>query len=446
MRAAMSHDRSPPTEDALLEEYASYGRPRARWKVGAELERHLLDPGGRPAPYFGTHGIAELLHHLMADGWTPQREGPHVIALLRHGASVTLEPGAQLELSGAPWADVQGVMTEARTFSRELDAHLAAGPYRQVALGYTPFADIRDIRFVPKGRYAIMREHMARVDTHGHHMMKGTAATQASYDFSDEADAARKTGLAIALAPLITAMFANSPLTRGRPNGWKSFRGYVWTHTDAARTGFPEALSRFSYAAWLDYLLDVPMMFTKTGGHWASAQGLTFRQWMRDPGRVGRAPTWADWDLHLTSVFPEVRVKKQIEVRMADCVPLPLVGAFVALFEGLFYCGISLDAAWGVARRFERFGTRDERFLIACRHGLQGTIGGYPLVHWAEQVVQAAHDGLTRCRPEDAPLLAPLFDLVSSAQTPADRLLAALDGDLAPDRVRSLTHPGQVLG
>lgn len=438
----MSHDlRTPLSEDALLDVYASYGRPRARWKVGAELERHLLDAAGRPAPYFGTHGVAELLHRLLADRWIPQREGPHVIALLRDGASVTLEPGAQVELSGAPFADVQGVVTEATAFNHRLDELLADGPYRQVALGYTPFSDIRDIPWVPKGRYAVMREHMARVGTHGHHMMKGTAATQASYDFSDEADAGRKTGLAIALAPLITAMFANSPLTRGRPNGWKSFRGYIWTQTDAARTGFPPALSRFTYADWLDYLLDVPMMFTKTGGRWASAGGLTFRQWMRDPARVGRAPGWADWDLHLTSVFPEVRVKKQIEVRMADCVPMPLVGAFVALFEGLFYCPSSLDAAWGVARRFERFGTREARFLTACRHGLQGTIGGHRLVAWAEPVLEIARDGLARCRPGDAALLDPLFDLVSTGDTPADRLLRALGDDITPDRLAALTHP-----
>lgn len=432
---------APLTHEALLRTYASYGRPRARWKVGAELERHLLDPSGRPAPYFGAHGVADLLHAHIVDGWRPYREGPHAIALLRDGASITLEPGAQFELSGAPWRTAQEVVTEARAFASALDVHLAAGPYRQVALGYTPVARIDDIGWVPKGRYAVMRTHMAKVGSHGHHMMKGTCATQASFDFSDEGDCARKTGLAIALAPLFTAMFANSPISRGRPNGWQSFRGFVWTQTDAARTGFPEALSRFSYAAWLDYLLDVPMMFTKTGGRWASAGGLSFRRWMDGDAGPGRAPTWDDWDLHLTSVFPEVRVKKQIEVRMADCVPTELVGAFVALFEGLFYCGISLDAAMGVARRFERFGTRDDRFLVACRHGLRGVVGGRPLTTWAEEVVEAARAGLSRCQPADLPLLDPLIRMVEHGVTPADLLLAALRDATDPDALRRLTHP-----
>ncbi len=438
----------PLTRDTILAEYATYGRPRARWKIGAELERHLLDATGRPAPYFGHHGIGELLQRFIADGWVPSREGPHPIALTRDGASITLEPGGQFELSGAAWWDVRGIVAEAEAFSDALDGHLADGPFRQVALGYTPVARIEDVPWVPKGRYAVMRAHMQRVGTHGHHMMKGTCATQASFDFSDEADAARKTELAIAVAPLVTAMFANSPLTRGRPNGWQSFRGHVWTRTDAARTGFPPALATFTYERWVDYLLDVPMMFTKTGGRWAAAEGLTFRRWLTPEGsaQAGRAPTWADWDLHLTSVFPEVRVKKQIEVRMADCVPLPFVAAFCALFEGLFYCPISLDAGRGIAQRLQRYSTREARFSVACRDGLRGVVGGRPLAAWAEELVDAAASGLARCRPEDAAFLAPLAEAVARAETPADRVLAAARSAEDFRALRVSMHPSGTMG
>jgi glutamate--cysteine ligase len=439
------------TRDDLLRTYATYGRSRQRWLLGGEFERHLLGPDGRPAPYDGPDGVRSLLQRFIAAGWKPTREGAAPIKLERDpqarpgqkglGAAITLEPGAQFELSGSPYDDVAGVVAEAEDFVRLTDAFLAGTPYRQVALGYTPFARIDTIPWVPKGRYGVMRHHMSAVGTHGHYMMKGTAATQASFDFSDEADCARKTRIGIVLAPIVTAMFANSPLTEGRPNGWQSFRGFVWTRTDPARTGFPDAAASFSFERWVDYLLDVPMMFTKVGGKWAPAHGRSFRSWMERGDDEGRFPTVADWDLHQTSVFPEVRVKHQIEVRMGDCVSVPLAAAFCALFEGLFYCDVSLQRALGVATRFERFGTRQERFLTACRHGLRGVVGGRPLAAWAEEVVDAACRGLDRCAQTETRWLDPLVDLVEHAETPADRLLTALGGDITPDRVRALTHP-----
>ncbi|HMV69860.1 MAG TPA: glutamate-cysteine ligase family protein, partial [Myxococcota bacterium] len=285
------------TRDALIEAYAGYGRPRERWLVGAELERHVLGTDGWPAPYFGPHGIRWLLEQLQAQGWEPKYEGDNPIALLRDGASVTLEPGGQLELSGRPHTSLLDLRDEAVTFAQDVAALLEPTPYRQVNLGFTPFARVADIGWVPKGRYAIMREHMARSGSHGHHMMKGTCATQASYDFSDEADCRAKVGLAIRTAPLVAAMFANSPLTEGELNGWRTFRGYIWTQTDPARTGFPEAATSFSFERWVDYLLDTPMMFTRADGVWRAAEGLTFRRWMSHGDADGRRPSWSDWDL-----------------------------------------------------------------------------------------------------------------------------------------------------
>lgn len=428
------------TRDALIEAYAGYGRPREQWLVGAELERHLLGPDGWPAPYFGAHGVRWLLEQLAAEGWEPYYEGENPIALFKGGASVTLEPGGQFELSGRPHATLTGLRDEAAQFAADVARHLDPTPYRQVTLGFTPFAEVAEIGWVPKGRYAIMRAHMAAAGTHGHHMMKGTCATQASYDFSDEADCRAKVGLAIQTAPLVAAMFANSPLTGGALNGWKTFRGFIWTQTDPARTGFPEAATSFSFERWVDYLLDTPMMFTKVDGVWAAANGMTFRRWMTDGDAQGRRPGWAEWDLHQTSVFPEVRVKHLIEMRMADCVPLDEVVAFSALYAGLMYGAAGTDAAQDWVDRYTAEGTQQGRFLQGCREGLAGTHAGRPLAAWAEELVALAHEGLGRWRPEEQHLLDGLAARVARAETPADRLLARLRG-FAVDDVREAAGP-----
>lgn len=412
------------SRDSLLATVHAYGRHQGGHLVGAEFERHLLDEHGRPAPYFGPYGVQWLLEQLVVRGWRPHREGPYPIALELGGAHVTLEPGGQFELSDRPFETVAEVRDSATAFSRLIEEILAPTPYRQAALGFTPVARIADIPWVPKGRYVQMRQHMAASGKLGHHMMKGTAATQASFDFSTEADAARKLRIGSLLAPLITGMFANSPFTEGRPNGFKSFRGVIWTETDPARTGFPLAADDFTWEGWVDYLLEVPMMFIKLGGVWQSGRGATFRQWMTD-GIEGTFPDADAWELHMTSVFPEVRIKRQIEVRSADCVALPMATAFTALIKGLFYCPAASRGALALSRRFSRYGTKRERFLVASRTGLGGTVGGQRLASWAEELVDIARVGLHNCTPGDVPLLDPLLDHVEHGECPADRLLAA---------------------
>jgi glutamate--cysteine ligase len=411
------------TRDGLIEAYHSYGVPRDRWRVGAEFERHLLDDRGVPLPYFGEPGVRWLLFRLAeADGWAPTIEGEHPIALSKDGARVTLEPGGQFELSGAPFDDVKGVDAELEAFNRRVDELLEGTGYRQVALGFTPVTPIADIPWVPKGRYSIMRDHLIKTGKLAHHMMKGTCATQASYDFADEADCARKVQLAVGLGPLTTALFANSPLHAGQDTGMASYRGHVWTQTDPRRTGFPEASTNFSFEAWVDYLLDVPMMFIHQGDTYVWAKGRTFREWMDD---ATSPPTEHDWDLHLTSVFPEIRIKRTIEVRGADCVARPLAMAFTALFEGLFYCGQARDQAEELNEAFIAAGDKDERFAIACRDGLAGTIGGKRLSTWGEELLDIAGASLDRCRPGDRAFLAPLVDIVASGESPSARVLKA---------------------
>ncbi len=412
------------TRDGLLAAYEGYCAPRERFLVGGEFERHLLRPDGHPVPYFGEHGVLWLLERMMARGWAPYHEGEHLIALKRDAAWITLEPGGQFELSGAPFRHVGEVVAQARSFIQEVQAAIGDEPIHQVALGFTPYARIEDIPWVPKGRYAVMKSYLGRTGKLAHHMMKGTAAVQASYDFSSEADCAAKVRMSVLLGPLTTAIFANSPLLVGAPSGWASWRGHVWTQTDPARTGFPEAALAFSFERWVDYLLDVPMMFTQIGGAWRDAGGRTFRDWM-DRGIDGTYPSEADWDLHLTSVFPEVRIKRQLEVRGADCVPMPLAAGFVALFKGLFYCDRALSDATELAERFARHGSQWERFDAACRDGLRGHVGGRSLAAWAEELLELATGGIARCDPDDLPWMEPLVDQVARGESPADEILRA---------------------
>lgn len=410
------------TRDDLVAQYHRSGKPRDRWRVGAEFERHLLRSDGTPLPYDGAPGVRWLMSHLEPDGWGPHLEDGQPIALARGEASVTLEPGGQFELSGAPWRTVGEVEAEARAFAVETDAKLAGTGVRQVALGFTPYAAIPTIGWVPKGRYVVMRDYLGAAGDLAHHMMKGTAAVQATYDYGDEDDCARKVRLSTLLGPLTTGTFANSPYAEGRPTGFLSYRGHIWTRTDPARTGFPEAARRFTFERWVDWLLQVPMMFFKDAvGHWQFAHGRTFADWMASD--AAHRPTQADWELHLTSVFPEVRVKRTIEVRGADCVPLPLAMGFVAWWKGLFYSERALDAATAVAERFASHGTQRERFDVACREGLEGRIGGRPMADWAREIVEIAGSGLS---DDERRWLGPLQEQLATGVSPARTLLRRL--------------------
>jgi glutamate--cysteine ligase len=427
---------APLTRDQLVSSYYTSGKPRAQWRVGAEFERHLLGGQGYPLPYAGVPGVRHLMHQLQADGWEPYLEGDNPIALLRGGSSVTLEPGAQFELSGAPFATAAEVGAEALSFARRVAQLLAGTGYSQVALGFTPFAPISEIAWVPKGRYAVMKEYLGQTGPLAHHMMKGTAAVQATYDYADEADCARKVRLATLLGPLTTAAFANSPYAEGQTTGFMSWRGHIWTQTDPARTGFPDAAAAFTFERWVDWLLQVPMMFFKDGsGNWQEARGKTFGQWLSEAD----GPDTAAWDLHLTSVFPEVRTKHTIEVRGADCVPIPLALSFVALWKGLFYSDRAMDGATALAERFAAAGTARERFAVACREGLEGRVGGRLLSEWAADWVDFARQGLAD-QPAEAKLLDPLSRVVESGVSPARTLLRALGERPDPAAVVAATQ------
>lgn len=423
------------TRDRLVEIFSTYGRPRDTWLIGGEFERAVVRGDGMPVRYDDPDGIRWILEQLQArqDGWSPVIEGGHLIALVRpDGSSITLEPGGQVELSGAPHATLTALRDEMHE-NRNLLLELAEGrDLHWIACGVTPVATVEDVSWMPKGRYAIMRAYLPQKGDLALHMMKTTTSVQCNYDYLDEADCARKVRLCAGLSSLITAMFSNSPLYAGQPTGFKSYRGHIWTRTDPDRCGFPPGLrDAYSHARWVDYLLDVPMMFHKVRGEWVAVGDLTFRQFI-ERGFEGTWPTLGDWDRHMTAAFPEVRIKRTIEVRGADCVGHDLALAFCALFTGLLYCNAATDEAQQLVEELERHGTHEGRFAAACKGGMEGVIGGRTIAAWAADLADIGHRGLQRCLPSDAFMLEPLLELVEAGQSPADRLLAAWERDPSP--------------
>jgi glutamate--cysteine ligase len=410
------------TRTQLIERFHGYGNPNQL--IGGEFERILVRRDGGPVGYSEPHGIRWILEQLQERfGWTPVFEGEHLIALTRDGASTTLEPGGQVELSGAPHASLRDVVGEALTSMSELKVLAAEGDLFLVALGLTPYPPMTDIPWVPKGRYGVMRSYLGEIGDMAHVMMKGTSSFQANFDYRDEADCGRKAGTMAKLGPLTTALFANSPLLAGQPTGYASTRGLAWTRTDPARTGFPQVLADdYTHEAWVDYLLDAPMMFYKRDGAWAHAEGRTFRTYM-DRGFEGNFPTWQDWELHETSVFPEVRVKRAIEIRGADAVPLPLAFAGIAMWTGLLYDDVALDGAAQLAAEFASHGNATERFDQAVRFGLRGQVGDRTMAEWAADLTALAAAGLGRHAPSDLALLEPVEALVAHGESPGDAVL-----------------------
>lgn len=442
----MTTSASPPrlTRDHLIATFESYGKPRASWRIGGEFERALVRKNGQPVGYDGPDGIRWVLERLLATqpGWSVVAEGDNPIALVRPDlSSITLEPGGQVELSGAPHASLAALGAEMNENRDALLALAEGRDLRWIAAGLTPVARVEDIAWMPKGRYRVMRDYLPQRGDLALFMMKGTCSVQANWDFLDEADCAAKVRLTAGLAPLTTAIFANSPLYLGQPTGFKSYRGHIWTRTDPDRTGFPPGLrADYTHARWVDFLLDVPMMFYKRDGAFTPAMGRSFRTFM-EQGIDGRFPTPDDWSLHQTSVFPEVRIKHTIEVRGADCVDHERALGFCALFTGLMYCNSAQDEALQLVSELERQGTRDERFEAACRGGLEGEIGGRPIAAWARELADIARRGIARCQPEDAPLLVPLLQGIEDGRSPADDLLDAWARDPSPESlVRAVAY------
>jgi len=440
MSAPPSGGGTPITDRRQLVDYFEAGnKPRAQWRMGTEHEKFGFDKKTLNAvPYDGPAGVRMMLEGLTRFGWEPVIEGNNPIALMRSKASITLEPGGQFELSGAPLETLHETAIETAQHLDEVKEVADELGIGYIGLGFAPQWKREDVHWMPKGRYKIMRDYMPKKGKLGLDMMLRTCTVQTNLDFSSEADMVKKFRVSLALQPLATALFANSPFLEGKAAGYKSYRSHIWTDTDPDRCGMLPFVFEdgFGFERYADYLLDVPMYFVYRDGKYVDVAGQSFRDFMKGrlPGRPGELPTINDWADHVTTAFPEVRLKRYLEMRGADSGPLPALNALPALWVGLLYDQGALDAAWDLVKDWT---IEDHDYLRshAPRTGLSTRFQGLPLSDLARDMIEIAHAGLRARKRLDAEgndetiYLAPLDRAVASGLAPADELLAKWQGE-----------------
>ena len=429
------------SRDELVAWFEQGCKPKEKFRVGTEHEKFAFTVDGHaPVPYEGRRSIRSLLvgmQHLL--GWEPIMDGPNIIGLadVTGGGAISLEPGGQFELSGAP------VDTIHQTAS-ELMAHLAQ--LREIArplgidflgLGMSPKWTRAQTPMMPKSRYKIMTAYMPKVGRYGLDMMYRTCTVQTNLDFSSEADMVKKLRVSLALQPVATALFANSPFTEGKPNGFLSFRSEIWRDTDNQRAGMlPFAFEPgMGFGRYVDYALDVPMYFVKREDEYIDVSGMSFRDLLAGklPGHGNLRATLSDWVNHVSTIFPEVRLKRYMEMRGADAGPWRRLPALPAFWVGILYDDASLDAAWDLVKDWsaeERQKLRDD----VSRQGFKAEIRGRPMLDLAKECLTLAHAGLKRRNRldndglDETRYLATLGDSVSRGAAPAEELLAQYHG------------------
>jgi glutamate--cysteine ligase len=430
------------TRDELVAWFAAGCKPKEKFRVGTEHEKFAFSlDGHRPSPYAGPRGIRALLdgmQHML--GWEPIMEGENIIGLadVTGGGAISLEPGGQFELSGAPLEDVHQTCSE-------LMAHLAQ--LREVArplhigflgMGMTPTWSRADMPTMPKGRYKIMTAYMPKVGKLGLDMMYRTCTVQTNHDFSSESDMVKKLRVGLALQPVATALFANSPFTEGKPNGFVSFRSEIWRDTDNARAGMlPWAFEPgMGFERYVDYALDVPMYFIKRGDDYIDVSGRSFRDHLAGTLLPGERATISDWANHISTIFPEVRLKRYLEMRGSDGGPWRVLPSLPAFWCGILYDEDCLAAAWDIAKDWtaeERQKLRDD----VPRLGFKSTIRNRDLLHIAIELLRIARQGLMRRNRldrngrDETRYLRPLEETVARGITPAEMLLEKFHGPWA---------------
>jgi glutamate--cysteine ligase len=427
------------SRDDLFTVFAKGEKPKDRWRIGTEHEKFVYRTADHRAPsYEEPGGIRDLLNELTAFGWEPVIEGDHVIALSGSDGAISLEPAGQFELSGAPLDNLHETCLETGRHlqqCKEVGDRLGLG---FLGMGFWPDKTRAELPIMPKGRYAIMLRHMPRVGTLGLDMMLRTCTIQTNLDYSSEADMVKKFRVSLALQPLATALFANSPFTESKPNGFLSYRSHIWTDTDPQRTGMLPFVFEdgFGYERYTDYMLDVPMYFAYRDGGYVDAAGLSFRDFM--DGRLsvlpGEKPSISDWTDHLSTAFPEVRLKSFLEMRGADGGPWSRICALPAFWVGLLYDQTALDAAWDEVKHWtveDHHRIREQVPTLALH-----TKGprGRSFRELAGRVLDIAHAGLAaRARfgaagDDETGFLEPLREIVASGKTPAEMLLDRYHG------------------
>jgi len=413
-------DEIPLSHEYLVDYFAAGCKPREDWRVGAEFEKFALD---RTTGYqIGfDDGIESLLCQLVARfGWEAHEEAGRVTTLTRGGSMISVEPGSQVELSTAPSKHLTELNTELERHLAELRAITDPARVAWCAAGVTPFSPVESIPLNPRPRHRLMAAYLPTRCEYGLHMMKATASTQSTFDFSDEADAGRKFAVALCLSPIINAAFASAPLYAGKPTDYVTFRARIWQGMDPDRSGFlAELLSgEITFALWVSFVVDMPLLFIERDGELESAAGVTFRRWM-EHGIDGRFPTLDDWEIHLSTVFTEARLKRFLEVRGADATPTPLALAVPAVWKGLLYDSEALAAATELTRQF-RPGELPGISHSAALFGLQGEHRGKSLGEWCQEVLAIAYWGLYRQGEGEYSFLAPLREVIASGRAPGE--------------------------
>ncbi|WP_411892076.1 glutamate--cysteine ligase [Yoonia sp. SDW83-1] len=435
--------------DQLVEFLSKGCKPKDQWRIGTEHEKFgYCQDSLRPLPYDGQRSIKAVLEGLRDRfDWSPVHEGEHIIGLTKDGANVSLEPGGQLELSGAPLENIHQTCDEVNHHLAEVKAVADHIGVKFIGLGAAPEWTHEEMPLMPKGRYKLMDAYMQKVGTHGTQMMRRTCTVQVNLDFGSEADMVQKLRVALALQPVATALFANSPFFEGQPNGHKSWRSRIWRSLDDARTGtlpwvFEDGMG---FERWVEWVLDVPMYFVYRDGKYIDALGMSFRDFLKGelPALPGEKPLLSDWADHLTTVFPEARIKQFIEMRGADGGPWRRLCALPALWVGLMYDQAALDAAWDLCKGWSAE-QREALRVAASVDGLQAKVDGIDMHDLAREVVAISEAGLkARARPgagglvgDETHFLNALKETVETGQTPADELLAHYNGDWDGDLKR----------
>ncbi|OJX73819.1 glutamate--cysteine ligase [Magnetospirillum sp. 64-120] len=435
MSAPAKPSLEPITSRAQLVHWlASGSKPKDQWRIGTEHEKFAFTTDDlRPLPYDGPRGIGRLLQGLIPYGWHPVDEAGKVIALVDDtGASVTLEPGGQVELSGAPLDNIHQTCCETYGHLKQVKEVAQSMGAGFLGMGFQPKWSRADTPWMPKGRYKIMRDYMPKRGSKGLDMMLRTCTVQVNLDFSSEADMVKKFRVSLALQPLATALFASSPFIDGKPSGLLSSRSDVWTDTDPDRCGMLPFVFEdgFGFERYVDYMLDVPMYFVYRDGQYIDASGQSFRDFLegRLPALPGQLPTIGDWGDHMTTAFPEVRLKKYLEMRGADGGPWRRLCALPAFWVGLLYDDAVLDAAWDLVKDWS-MEEREQLRTDAPRLGLKTRVAGRTLQDIGLEVLDLSARGLrARGRLNDSGrdesiFLETLQAIAASGRTPAEEML-----------------------
>jgi len=431
------------SRDDLVRHLSKGMKPKSAWRIGTEHEKFVYCPKTlKPLAYEGQPGIRQLLEGMGRFGWQPVKEGGNIIGGSLNGASLSLEPGGQFELSGAPLKSIHETCAEVNTHlaqTREVANEIGAGV---LGLGFAPSWTLDEVPVMPKGRYGIMRKYMPKVGGYGLDMMFRTCTVQVNLDFADEADMVKKFRVGLALQPITTALLANSPFREGRSSGFLSYRAQVWTDVDLARSGMLPFVFEdgMSFERYVDYALDVPMYFVYRDGKYHDVAGKSFRDFLarKIPEVAQFEPSMSDWADHLTTIFPEVRLKQFLEMRGADGGQWRRICGMPALWVGLVYDNVALDAAWDMVKDWtaeERQALRD----VVAKQAFRAPFRNTTVLELARRMLEISGEGLRRRASLDSAgmsedgFINPLRELVARGQTRAEELLHSFQNEWKGD-------------